>query len=216
MTVQRETGDAAAIAEVVKRYVREGPTLDNAFADSPLGPLTLYSTPELTVQRIEWPAGFRGAPHDHRMWAVVGVYVGAEHNQFHRRGDHGLEDAGGRVLEQGDVLVLGDEAIHSVANPSRGSVIGLHVYGGDIDGIARSQWRPDGTEGPLAEVRAEYLTMWAAMHEYLSECSPSISDAAVFDGLAAINEQVGQRQRILTRDEVRQILAELRTLGTEP
>jgi len=80
-------------------------------------------------------------------------------------GAHGLEDSGGRVLDQGDVLALDANAIHSVANPSRASVLGLHVYGGDIDGVPRSQWRPDGTEGPVAEVRAEYLTMWVAIRE---------------------------------------------------
>jgi len=213
--LQRESDQVGAIADLVERQVRHGPKLDDALVDGSPGPLTLYASPELTVQRIEWPAGFHGAPHDHRMWAVVGVYVGSEHNNFHRRGPDGLVDAGGRVIEQGSVLALDTDAIHSVANPSRESVLGLHVYGGDIDGVPRSQWRPDGTEGPLAEVRAESLSMWAAVREFLSEASPPLSDDQVFEAISAINEQMRQRQRTLAHDEIRDVLTALGSPDTE-
>jgi hypothetical protein len=49
----------------------------------------------------------------------------------------------------------------------------------------------------------------------LSESGPSISDEDVFDALCTINEQTGKRRRSLTRDEVRQALADLRTPNNE-
>ena len=47
----------------------------------PLEPDTLFASPEITVQRIVWRGGARSNVHEHRMWAVVGVYAGAEVNQ---------------------------------------------------------------------------------------------------------------------------------------
>ena len=205
----RETDVIGAVAEIVQRRVRTGAALDDAFPDRQPGPLTLYSSADLTVQRIEWSPGFHSAAHDHRMWAVVGVYSGSEHNRFHRRVPGGLDDAGGRVLDQGDVLVLDADAIHSVTNPSRAAVAGLHVYGGDIDGVPRSQWRPDGSEGPLAEVRPGYLAMWASLREYAEEHRLRPSDAELFDAFSEIHRRVTDRRRLLTRDEVRAILATL-------
>ena len=58
--------------------------------------------------------------HDHRMWAVIGVYSGREDNIFWRRlpGDGGkLEAAGARALSTGDAEPLGHNIIHSVTNP---------------------------------------------------------------------------------------------------
>jgi len=48
-------------------------------------------------------------PHEHRMWAVIGMYGGQEDNAFYRRASGGLEPAGGRELPAGDVLVMGDD-----------------------------------------------------------------------------------------------------------
>ena len=172
-------------------------------------PVTLYTSPTLTVQRIEWPPGFRSAAHDHRMWAVVGVYAGAEHNSFHRRSANGLEQAGSRVVAEGAVIALDADAIHSVMNPSHSPVGGLHVYGGDIDGVPRSQWRPDGSEGPLAEVRADYRAMWMALNEYAKEDQRFLSDAELYEAFSEINRCVADKRRVLSRHEVRLTLANL-------
>jgi predicted metal-dependent enzyme (double-stranded beta helix superfamily) len=42
----------------------------------------------------------------------------------------------------GDVLVLGDDAIHAVANSRRELAVALHVYGGDFFTVERSEWDP--------------------------------------------------------------------------
>ena len=79
-------------------------------------------------------------PHEHRMWAVIGMYGGQEDNAFYRRAPDGLEPAGGKEVPAGDVLVLGDDVIHSVANTRREFAVALHVYGGDFFSVARSEW----------------------------------------------------------------------------
>ena len=49
-------------------------------------------------------------------------------------------EAGGRDVIAGDVLVLGEDAIHSVANTRREYAVALHVYGGDFFRVERSEW----------------------------------------------------------------------------
>lgn len=97
-------------------------------------------------------------PHDHRMWAVIGLYGGREDNTLHRRTPDGLAVAGEKRLETGDVAVLGRAIIHSVANPLRTLTGAIHVYGGDFVAAQRSEWVP-GTfeERPYDVERARRL-----------------------------------------------------------
>ena len=50
------------------------------------------------------------------------------------------ELAGGRELPAGEVLLLGDDVIHSVSNSRRDFAVALHVYGGDFFSVDRSEW----------------------------------------------------------------------------
>ena len=93
-------------------------------------------------------------PHNHQMWAVIGVYTGREDNIFWRRvpgGDGGkLEAAGARALSAKDADPLGDNIIHSVTNPIPRLTGAIHVYGGDFFAAERSEWDPgDPSRGPL-------------------------------------------------------------------
>jgi predicted metal-dependent enzyme (double-stranded beta helix superfamily) len=107
----------------------------------------LHHTPELTVLHVAWTPGMALNPHEHRMWAAIGMYGGQEDNAFYRRTDHGLEPSGGKDVVAGDVLIMGDDAVHSVTNNRREYAVALHVYGGDFfaaDG--RSEWEFDTLE----------------------------------------------------------------------
>jgi predicted metal-dependent enzyme (double-stranded beta helix superfamily) len=92
-------------------------------------------------------------PHNHEMWAVIGVYSGREDNIFWRRikdGEGGkIEAAGAEALQEGDAVPLGRDIIHSVTNPVRRLTGAIHVYGGDFFGKDRSEWDP----GTLLEGR---------------------------------------------------------------
>ena len=82
-------------------------------------------------------------PHDHRMWAVIGVFGGQEDNTFFKRSASGLDRAGAKELGERDAVVLGAEVIHAVANPSaRRFTSAIHVYGGDFFAQSRSEWDP--------------------------------------------------------------------------
>ena len=79
----------------------------------------LHHSPELTIIQVVWTPGLVAWPHDHRMWAVIGLYGGREDNTFYRRVPEGLAMVGDRRLDSGDVAVLGRDVIHSVENPLR-------------------------------------------------------------------------------------------------
>ena len=109
-------------------------------------------------------------PHDHRMWAVIGIYTGREENAFFRRSDPGgLTRLGVTMLEEKDCKLLGETAIHAVYNPLARLTGGLHVYGGDFFETPRSEWTPDtleeqpySIEGAL-QMFAESNALWERM-----------------------------------------------------
>ena len=57
----------------------------------------LYRDERLTVLHAVVPPGVVSPPHEHRMWAVIGVLEGTEENHFYeRRTDGRLSSAGER------------------------------------------------------------------------------------------------------------------------
>jgi len=106
----------------------------------------IYRGDDVTIFNVVWAPLMTILPHDHRTWAVIGVYTGAEDNVYWRRtgepGDTRIEAAGARSLRVGDAEPLGRDIIHSVTNPIPRLTGAIHVYGGDFVAIARSEWDP--------------------------------------------------------------------------
>ena len=107
----------------------------------------LYQSEDLTILNVIWGPRMTIMPHNHQMWAVIGVYTGREDNIFWRRvpgGENGkLEAAGARALCEKDAEPLGRNIIHSVTNPISRLTGAIHVYGGDFFGAVRSEWDPE-------------------------------------------------------------------------
>src|SRR5674476_1451732 len=60
---------------------------------------------DLTILNVIWAPRMTIMPHNHQMWAVIGVYTGREDNIFWRRlpgGGGKLEAAGARALSAKD------------------------------------------------------------------------------------------------------------------
>lgn len=115
-------------------------------AESPM--MTVWHRSEdLTVLHIVWPPDVDLFAHDHNMWAVIGIYGGREDNRFYRRLDDGrIEPHTGKTLLQKDVVSLGADVVHSVANPTRDWTAALHVYGGEFFTTPRTMWSKDNFE----------------------------------------------------------------------
>lgn len=130
-----------AVKDVLERAVARPDEVASGLRADP-GVAVLHRSPELTVISVIVPAGSRPSlPHDHRMWALVGIYGGQEDNQFFRRVDGELTMSGGRSLVVSDTLAMGDDTIHAIQNPlGHSALAAIHAYGGDLVGTARSMW----------------------------------------------------------------------------
>jgi predicted metal-dependent enzyme (double-stranded beta helix superfamily) len=132
---------------MLERTVADASDVEAALGTPSEGTIgTLYHGPELTILNVVWAPGMAIYPHDHRMWAVIGLYGGREDNVFYRRTTRGLEPAGGKHVEARGVVLLGESIIHAVTNPLREFTGAIHVYGGDFFAVARSEWDPQTPE----------------------------------------------------------------------
>ncbi len=150
-----ESQPLLAVKEILDRAVATPDEVATALQAQP-GVEVLHRTPELTIASVVIPAGLPTTlPHDHRMWAVVGIYGGQEDNQFFRRAASGLTETGGRSIRMSETLAMGDDTIHAICNPLRHEALAaIHIYGGDLVGAERSMWtKPDLEEQPYDDTK---------------------------------------------------------------
>jgi predicted metal-dependent enzyme (double-stranded beta helix superfamily) len=147
LTAVRADEPRLAIKEVLERAVSMPGALAEALPPDRAELVPLHRSRELTVLKVVWAPGMRVDPHDHRMWAAIGIYTGGEDNAFYRREGTGLVESGGKRLLAEDVVLLGDDVIHSVTNPTPMQTGAIHIYGGDFFDTPRSEWSGE----PLAE-----------------------------------------------------------------
>jgi len=135
------------VREVVARAVADPTAVLHAVGEPTHGAMVpLYRSPELTILNVIWAPRMCLLPHNHKMWAVIGIYTGREDNIFWRRvGDHpaSIEAAGAKALSEKEAFPLGHDIIHSVINPIPRLTGALHVYGGDFFAVDRSEWDPE-------------------------------------------------------------------------
>ena len=133
-----------AVREVVARAVADpGAVLKWVGRPNRAEVQKLYHAPDLTILNVIWAPYMTIYPHNHRMWAVIGVYTGREDNIFWRRAGTKVEAAGAQALSERDAVPLGPEIIHSVTNPIGRLTGAIHVYGGDFFAAERSEWDPE-------------------------------------------------------------------------
>jgi predicted metal-dependent enzyme (double-stranded beta helix superfamily) len=137
-----------AMQEVVTRAVADARALMQGLGEPQrAGVQKLYHGSELTVLHVIWGPHMTLMPHNHEMWAVIGVYTGREDNIFWRRlserSDGKIRAVGAKELCVGDVVPLGRDIIHSVTNPVPRLTGAIHVYGGDFFTTPRSEWDPE-------------------------------------------------------------------------
>lgn len=139
-----ETEPRLAVKNVLQRAMSEPVQVAQALPTTRAELVPLHVSERLTVLKVVWAPGMRFRPHNHLMWAAIGLYAGQEDNIFYRRCGRGLDESGGRTLCTGDVALLGDDTIHAVENPRSTFTGAIHVYGGDITARpGRSEWDED-------------------------------------------------------------------------
>ncbi|PRZ44611.1 hypothetical protein [Tritonibacter scottomollicae] len=107
------------------------------FADNDV---ILHEDETVSIWHCRFLPGQTVPAHDHQMLATIGVYSGAERNDFY---EADLESGGIRkssevILSAGNVLQIGPSAIHAVGCASERPCLGIHVYLGALTQVERS------------------------------------------------------------------------------
>jgi predicted metal-dependent enzyme (double-stranded beta helix superfamily) len=147
VVANQEAHAQAAVKEVLARAVSTPGAVVAALGDPVKAGLNvLLNSPTLTIFAATWTPQMNLMPHDHLMWANIGIYTGREDNIFWKRSAGGIETVGAAALFEKDTAELPKDALHSVTNPLLRFTGGIHIYGGDYFHTTRSQWNPETLE----------------------------------------------------------------------
>ncbi|HSD27879.1 MAG TPA: hypothetical protein VLL75_11295 [Vicinamibacteria bacterium] len=137
----KETEAQKAARAVLERAVSEpGKLLEGIGEPREAGIHTLHRADDLTILNVVWAPLMVLLPHNHKMWATIGIYTGREDNILWRSAGPQVDAVGAASLSEKEVFDLPDDAIHSVVNPVPRLTGAIHVYGGDFFAAPRSEW----------------------------------------------------------------------------
>jgi predicted metal-dependent enzyme (double-stranded beta helix superfamily) len=120
-----------AVREVLARAVSEPAAVPASLGEPKRAEIRkLFHSDRLTIINVVWAPMMTVMPHNHGMWAVIGIYSGREDNIFWRRvkgHPHKIEAVGANALCESDAEPLGTDIIHSVLNPIDRLTGSIHI-----------------------------------------------------------------------------------------
>lgn len=175
-----ERAALTSVREVVARAVGNPQAVLKALGEPVRAEVqTLHRSGDLTILNVIWGPRMTVMPHNHEMWAVIGIYTGREDNILWRRlpadASGRIEAAGAKALSEREALPLGHDIIHSVTNPIGRLTGAIHVYGGDFFAVPRKEWDPERlTEQPYDVEKT--LRMFEESNRFLA-APPGLGEA---------------------------------------
>lgn len=99
VTANNGSGAQMAIKEVLERYV-SNPTqvLKDLGEPTKAGIIPIHRSADLTIFNAVWTPQMNLMPHNHLMWANIGIYTGREDNIIWKYTDDGIEAYGAEAL----------------------------------------------------------------------------------------------------------------------
>jgi predicted metal-dependent enzyme (double-stranded beta helix superfamily) len=142
-----EIDSQRAVEEVLQQAVSQPNGVMAAIGEPrDAGIHTIYRDAKVTILNVVWAPMMVLLPHNHNMWASIGIYTGREDNiLWERRGEH-VTAIGAAALSAKEILGLPVDAIHSVTNPIGRLTGAIHIYGGDFFAPGRSEWDAESLE----------------------------------------------------------------------
>jgi predicted metal-dependent enzyme (double-stranded beta helix superfamily) len=137
-----ETDRQRAVQEVLRRAVTHPQAVLSELGEpSQVGIKSIHRSPDLTILNVIWAPLMVLLPHNHNMWASIGIYSGREDNIVWQRHPGGvIGAASANSLSEKETFSLPLDAIHSVTNPIPRMTGAIHIYGGDFFAVPRSEW----------------------------------------------------------------------------
>jgi predicted metal-dependent enzyme (double-stranded beta helix superfamily) len=140
----REREPQRAVNEVLARVTSDPSSVLEGLGEPRAAGLNiLHRADDLTILNVIWAPLMILLPHEHKMWASIGIYTGREDNILWKRSGASVEAVRSASLSEKEVFPLPHDAIHSVINPIKRLTGAIHIYGGDFFATPRSEWDPE-------------------------------------------------------------------------
>ena len=112
----REDPSHKAVREIVGRAVSDPAAVLGGLGEPKRAEIgKLYHAPDLTILNVVWGPHMTIRPHNHMMWAVIGIYTGREDNIFWRR----IADAPDGRIEAASAKSLGAKTAEPLGSRHR-------------------------------------------------------------------------------------------------
>ena len=99
----------------------------------------LYEDNSISIWHCYFEPGLTTPPHDHQIPAIIGIYRGAERNEFYKLHTHRkIQKTGEVIISAGETLQIDPYTIHSVGCSGHQPCYGIHIYLGKLTGVRRS------------------------------------------------------------------------------
>jgi predicted metal-dependent enzyme (double-stranded beta helix superfamily) len=136
-----ESDGQRAVEEVLQRAVSQPRGILAELGGSlQAGIHPIHRDDDVTILNVVWAPLMVLLPHNHNMWASIGIYTGREDNILWERRGERVTATGAASLSEKEVFGLPADAVHSVTNPIGRLTGAIHIYGGDFFAPGRSEW----------------------------------------------------------------------------
>ncbi len=140
-SARQETDGQRAVEELLRKAVSQPAHILSELGEPvEAGIHTLHRDDDLTILNVVWAPLMVLLPHNHNMWASIGIYTGREDNILWDRRGESVTATRAASLSERQVFSLPADAIHSVTNPIGRLTGAIHIYGGDFFAPGRSEW----------------------------------------------------------------------------
>lgn len=128
-----------AVRKILERTVTDHEAVASAMPMFAEDDVILFEDDSVSIWHCRFHPSKTVPAHDHRVHATIGVYSGAERNDFFEPDPAGgIRKKSEVVLSAGNVLQIGPSAIHAVGCASETPCLGIHVYLGALTRIDRA------------------------------------------------------------------------------
>ena len=163
----RESESQRAVDELLLRTMSEPSSVLKGLGEpKEAGFDTLYHAEDLTILNVIWAPLMVLLPHNHNVWASIGMYTGREDNIMWEERGSVIEAVRAASLSEKEVFQLPHDAIHSVTNPIRRLTGAIHIYGGDFFAPGRSEWDPESLDERPFDIEAARATFREANERF--------------------------------------------------
>ncbi|MFY9241089.1 MAG: hypothetical protein WAO78_19845 [Roseovarius sp.] len=157
------TGDnpRVAVKALLEQAVANPEVMQAAMPKFAENDVILHEDDTVSIWHCRFMPGQTVPAHDHQMLATIGVYSGAERNDFYEADPEtgGIRKSSEVVLSAGNVLQIGPSAIHAVGCASETPCMGIHVYLGALTQIDRSLFDTEkGEKLPFSDENYQRMT----------------------------------------------------------